>query len=153
MNRKGISVVIGYVLLVVIAISLSLLVYAWLKDLLPGNIENCPDEAALIITDYKCENKEIKLTLRNQGLFNLYGFIARINNVSDGFFYNLKHDSDIEHFFTNDILKPNEKEDRDLNYSEHNNINEIMIEPFILDDRGIILCDNSIIKQKLEGCN
>ena len=81
------------------------------KDLLPGNIENCPDEAALIITDYKCENKEIKLTLRNQGLFNLYGFIARINNVSDGFFYNLKHDSDIEHFFTNDILKPNEKED------------------------------------------
>ena len=154
MNTKGVSVIIGYVLLVVIAISLSLLVYAWLKGFLPGDIEKCPDETSLIITDYSCENGKLALTLKNQGLFNLYGFIVRVNNVSGGFFYDLKENGNIENYFLNNKLKPNEKQTKIFSYSEYNKISEIMVQPFILGDkRGVVLCDNAVIKQELEGCN
>ena len=73
MNKKAISIIIGYVLLVVIAISLSLLVYAWLKNYLPKDVEKCPDSVSLTISNYNCdiEENKITLTLRNKGFFNI----------------------------------------------------------------------------------
>ena len=152
-NKRGISVVIGYVLLVVIAISLSLLVYAWLKGFLPGNIESCPDDVSLIIKDYNCANGELTINLKNQGLFNLYGFIARAGTASDDFFYNLKENGEIESYFADNLLKPNEEEIRVFDYSGYNEIDEIMIEPFVIGEKGdIVLCENAIIRQGLESC-
>lgn len=156
MDKKGISIIIGYVLLVVMAISLSLLVYAWLKYYLPKEIEKCPDSVSLIISDYECnqEDKEISLTLKNQGFFNIYGFIARVRN--NGFFYELKDDEGkTRHYFEAwGFLKPNNESTKSFSYSEYVYILEIEIQPFIIGDKGeILLCDNAIISQKLENCN
>jgi len=152
MRKKGVSVIVGYVLLVVIAISISLLVYSWLKGLLPGEPKKCPDSVALIIEDYNCSDKELYLILKNKGFFNINGSIVRIRNESDGFFYELKNKKgEIFNFFARG-LKPDEKDSYNFSYAEYNKIIEIEIEPFIFTDKGYIFCDNAIIRQEIVGC-
>lgn len=152
MNKKGISEVIGYVLLVVIAISLSLLVYAWLKNYMPGEIEKCSDSASLAITDYSCNEHKITLGIKNNGLFNLYGFIARVREEENGFFYELKNGTN--YFKEENGLEPNEEDIRIFSYENHTQIIEIQIQPFILGKKKeVILCDSAFISQKLENCS
>lgn len=152
-SKKGVSIIIGYVLLIVIAISLSLLVYAWLKSYLPGQIEKCPDDTALSLENYFCNKDGITLSLKNSGLFSIYGFIARIREKENGFWYELKTNDEIENYFDLDEkgLKPNKKESK--TFFLNRNITEIQIQPFILGEKKeIVLCDNAIITQKVQNC-
>lgn len=167
MGKKGVSIVIGYVLLVVIAISLSLLVYAWLKYFIPGEAEKCPDEVSLIVSSYSCrvDINNITLILRNQGNFNIDGFIFRIRNESEGFYYNLKQPNavTVENFFGNaggepyggkPYLAPNEEVGMEFYYGEHNKIVEMEIEPLLTGEKGdLIPCENAIISQEVIDCD
>jgi len=158
MNKRGLSEIIAYVLLVVIALSLSLLVYAWMKNYLPKEGEKCPDGVSLIISGYRCNPNvnEFNLTLKNKGLFNLYGFVARIKNSSDGFYIDLKEGGSREIYFfeeNDNLLRPNNKSLKIFNYENYSQILEIRIEPFIEGDKKVILCENAVITQKIEGCN
>jgi len=151
MKKKGVSVIVGYVLLVVIAMSISLLVYSWLKGLLPGKPKECPDSVALIIENYACDNKELYLVLRNKGFFNINGSIVRVRNESDGFFYELKNRGESFNFFPGG-LKPGEEYNQNFSYSEYDRIIEIEIEPFLFMDGEYVFCDNAVIRQEVEGC-
>lgn len=160
LNKKGVSIIVGYVLLVVITISLSLLVYAWLKNYMPKEAEECPEGTSLVIEDYSCLNDDNKiiLTLKNNGLFNIDGFIARASNVSEGPLYTLKNDrGETEIHFISAIdnvkkpLKPNEKAEETLLYGNYKGIARIQIEPFIF-DKEFVLCDKAITVQALEDC-
>ena len=44
LDKRGVSIMIGYVLLVVIAIGLSIAVYAYLKNYLPREKAECPQD-------------------------------------------------------------------------------------------------------------
>lgn len=163
-NKKGVSEVIAYVLLIMLALSLSIGVYAFLKNVLWKEPKKCPDNLALVLIDYKCNKitKEINLTLQNKGLFNISGFLVRINNDGGAnAIYYLKmpiSGSDVKEIFfvdpTNPLgrkqLKPNEIYSQKFGYSQYEHINLTEIQPFIK-EKKIILCDN-IVRQTINNC-
>ena len=84
-SKRGISAVIGYVLLIGLAITTGLLVYPWFKSLASeGNLAECPDGTSLYVKEVVCENGLLNITLRNNGRFNIAGyFIHGAGNSSD----------------------------------------------------------------------
>jgi len=88
MNKRGISPLIGYVLLIVGMLSVSVLVYGWLKTYVPQEKIECSEGVSLFVKDIECTknitNSEIKLILniKNNGLFNVDGFLIHATNDS-----------------------------------------------------------------------
>src|SRR5438067_2137985 len=78
-TKRGQSEIIGYVLLIIIAISLSVIVYKSLKTYVPKETESCPSDTAISIKDYACDSnaKKLYLDLENKGLFNVGAFRVR----------------------------------------------------------------------------
>src|SRR3989344_227843 len=155
-SKRSVSIIIGYVLLVVIAISLALLVYVWLKNYLPGVSEECPDTTSLMIADYSCSGNNINIKFRNTGLFSIYGFIARVKNQTGGFFYELKTGESIENYFGispyEKGLKPNDEENVLLSFAPYARILELQVQPFVLGEKNKpVLCENTIT-QRIQNC-
>jgi hypothetical protein len=75
-NKKGISIVVGYVLLITLGIIMSVIVYAYLKTYIPKEPIKCPDTASISIKEIFCNVSlnYFNLTLKNNGNFDLHGF-------------------------------------------------------------------------------
>ncbi len=75
-DKRGISIMIGYVLLVGIAIIMSLIVYQFIKTYVPKESIECPDEVSVFIKNikYECDNERLNVTIKNNGLFSIAGF-------------------------------------------------------------------------------
>lgn len=141
-DKKAVSIVVGYVILIVMAIALSGLVYNWLRFYItPSDQETCPDEIKLIIENYgyNDENGNLKVELKNKGLFTIDGFILRVNNRTNAelavYTINL----------TGEQIKPNEKSQAtylaiDLQEKVAGQITLIEVQPFIREDGEKILC-------------
>lgn len=84
-NKKGVSEIVSYVLLIVISISISALVYAWLSNLPPRAKNTCPDEVSLIIKDYCLDtgNNIINITLQNKGTYIVGAVNVKIANKTE----------------------------------------------------------------------
>jgi hypothetical protein len=81
-NKKGVSVLIGYVLLITFVIFMGVIIYQWMKTYVPKDDLNCPDGASLFIKDYSCDNTELNLTIKNNGKFNVGAYFIRATNES-----------------------------------------------------------------------
>jgi len=87
-NRKGISVIIGYVLLVAVIIAISIIVYQWLKSYVPRNALACPDGVAVSMPDaiYNCSfnssYEQLNFSLDNSGTFAFAGYLIHATNSS-----------------------------------------------------------------------
>lgn len=84
-NKKGVSEIVSYVLLISITFGISGMVYAWLVYYVtPGEEIKCDEGIALTIRsyDYNCATKALNLSLQNRGLFDVDGYIIRLNNNS-----------------------------------------------------------------------
>ena len=68
---------IGYILLITTAIIISTIVYQWAKTYIPTEPIECPDGVSIFVKEskYNCGNKELNLTLRNNGRFNIGGYL------------------------------------------------------------------------------
>lgn len=82
-NKKALSEVIGYVLLISFAIILSGIVYYWMKSYIPSDEVNCPDGVSVFIENYECTSTTINLTIKNNGKFNIEGYFIRGTNESN----------------------------------------------------------------------
>ena len=60
-NKKALSEIVSYVLLIIIAISLSVAVYAWLEVYVPKNTVECEQGASVVIKDFSCNTIGKKL--------------------------------------------------------------------------------------------
>jgi len=80
-DKRAISVMVGYILLISIAIVMGGIVYAWLKTYVPKDTVDCPDGVSVTIEDITCETqgiyKNINLTLKNNGRFSIDSFYIR----------------------------------------------------------------------------
>jgi FlaG/FlaF family flagellin (archaellin) len=85
-NRKGVSMIIGYVLLVAVSIVMSVIVYQWIKTYVPTESLKCSEGTSVFIRtiNYNCENSTLAITLKNNGKFSINGVYVRVSNVSDG---------------------------------------------------------------------
>jgi len=87
-NKKALSVMVGYILLITFGIVLSIIVYTYLKTYLPKEFPKCPEGVSLFIEELNCtqnstsENFELNLTLKNNGKFNLAGYFIHATNES-----------------------------------------------------------------------
>ena len=149
MKKKGLSEIVGYVLLIVIAISLSLLVYAWLKNQVPKEEKSCPENLALSIQSYECGNS-LKITIKNNGLFDINGFLARYAVKEDGLAGNdlmgITPVSATGRIFK--ILNSSEVFVEEFEYDAA--ILEIEITPIKLVEGKMTICSNSAVRQKID---
>ena len=80
-DKGGVSLMIGYVLLIIIAISLSIAVYAFLVLYLPSEEPECSEDIKMVVESVGCApaggNKNIEVTLSNRGLFKIQGVFIR----------------------------------------------------------------------------
>jgi hypothetical protein len=84
-NRKGLSVVIGYVLLIVISLVMSVIVFIWLKTYVPSDSLQCSDGTSVFIKDisYDCTNSILNITLENNGKFSIDGYFIHASNKTN----------------------------------------------------------------------
>ena len=178
-SKKALSEVVSYVLLILIAITLSAVVFVFLKTQIPNGQTECPDKVSIIIKDYLCfrdgnSQNITNITFQNKGNFLVDGVFIRFSNSSeggntsflnpvgivnkitgqqwkDGFFY----------FGKNIIrplpLSPNREYTQGFNYSSMNGrlIKRIQIQPFISDEKSekVIICEKATITQEINNCN
>lgn len=82
-KKKGVSPMIGYVLLVTFVIILSVVIYNWMKTYVPQEDLDCPDGTSLFIQDYSCSNDTLSITLKNNGKFNIGGYFIYATTQPD----------------------------------------------------------------------
>lgn len=82
-DRKGISLMISYVLLIVLAVGIATGVYSFLKFYLPSDdTKECPDDIGLIITEASCTEGKLNINLQNRGFFNIDGAYIKIGEIN-----------------------------------------------------------------------
>jgi FlaG/FlaF family flagellin (archaellin) len=73
-DKKGVSEMVAYVLLIILALGLSILVYSYLKGFIFKERVECPDGVSLSISEAECncENNKLHITLTNNGRYTVY---------------------------------------------------------------------------------
>lgn len=84
MNKKGVSIMIGYVLLVSIAIIMGGIMYTWMSGYVPTEELECPDGVSMVVTSYfyNCSNTTLNITIKNNGRFSIAGYYIKATNDS-----------------------------------------------------------------------
>ncbi len=177
-NKKGVSEMVSYVLLVVIAIGLGALVFAYLQVYVPKDKTTCPDDTSIAIESYSCTynpsttpKQNLSLILSNKGLFTINAAYIRIgkddrmvrelindprvtNNPPSGFYLSsgLQAPSapgTVNSAFTG--LKPGESTTRIYHPSQIDSkrIYEIEIQPAVGTYNKLTICEKATIVQKI----
>ncbi len=81
-DRKGLSEMVGYVLLIVIAVGIAAGVYAFLNFYVPKDNPKCPTDVSVNVREVKCVGGYLNITLENRGLFSVDGAFVKIGNSS-----------------------------------------------------------------------
>src|SRR3989338_6029523 len=81
-NKKGISIIIGYVLLISVAIVIGGVTYQWLKSYVPKDSVECPEGVSMYLEKAFCNNNQLKITLKNNGRFDIEGYFVHASNNS-----------------------------------------------------------------------
>jgi len=165
-NKKAVSLMISYVLLIVIAISLSILVYAWVSRMWVFTTPECRSGVSLIITNYVCDNatKLINITIKNKGRYNVTGYYIKGAdnktqkimfplNISDPRYLGIVENGKYYFFgFLARPLRPGEEETSVFSYDVGGitkPLEKIQIAPFITKDEDDITCDKATIYQEV----
>ena len=82
-SKKGVSIMIGYVLLISFAIVMGIVVYNWMKSYVPSDSLQCPDGTGIFIKSYSYNETNLNVTLKNSGRFDLAGFFIHATNNSE----------------------------------------------------------------------
>ena len=170
-SKKGISVIIGYVLLVSFGIVIGVIVYQWMKTYVPQDDLNCPDGTSIFIKDYTCSSDILSITFKNNGKFSVGGYfiyatdnpnekLATINISEYNVDPNRKKIPDIIKFTAltpRNALIPNMEEEHEYNITEMNgNIYSIEIVPVRWQQKNnkniLVSCKDIKIREVIE-CN
>lgn len=83
-NKKGVSEMIGYILLIGLAVVMGGAMYVWMKSYVPTDKVTCPDGVSVIIKNYSydCSLKTLNLTIANTGRFAIGGYYILASNDS-----------------------------------------------------------------------
>ena len=155
-DKKALSNVIGYVLLIAITVSLSVMVYGWLRFYVSAeSVDECPSGVNIIIKDYICERTGsspgyLNITLKNKGLFNVDGYTLRVH-IRDAEFGIYVFDE------RGSLIAPggevNERYDFDTDYGFDEDLTDLKlveVQPFMMDDGKISCRSRSLEKISCE---
>ncbi len=157
-NKKALSNIIAYVLLISITVSLSVMVYSWLRSyVVNSDIKECPSGVNIVIKNYDCNNSnsdgtggQLIITLKNKGLFKINGYILRVNDEKNARFG----------FYTIDkngvVIMPGGEYtetyyfNKTIDGHKLNTVTLVDVQPFITDENRVSC--KSYVSQKVE-CN
>ena len=166
-NKLGVSLMVSYVLLILIAVALSLLVFSYLKIYVPSNQKpECANEFSLIIKRLSCslatgtnENDKMTLTLQNKGLFNADGVLIRIRDpqfkvktdFEEEILFKPLSEIDSDNCLNKKALLPGDECIRVIEraFEAKEYMVEIQAEEFVGDGNKIAVCEDSIVSQKV----
>jgi hypothetical protein len=170
-NKKAVSEMISYILLIVIALSLSIGVYSWLKTYIAPSekqAEVCPDSVALSLNEYTCETigstgkKIVHLLVENKGYFSVNGFFVKASNVTGKGLATVglsteDYANPTKGRYEFDAIKkfaPGKKVTANFSFNELGKITKLQLQPYIIGEKTnlIITCDNKI-DLELIGCD
>jgi hypothetical protein len=154
-NKRAVSEMVSYVLLVVIAVGLSIAVYAYLKVFIPkGEKPECKEDIQLIVQDYTCTatlGKELSVTLYNKGLFRVNAVYLRLGPDGKKVRLNV-----LERLFNPPLLPGNSSEVRVVDRTKLEPILTtpgkyiLEVQPAANSEKGeLALCENSVITQTI----
>ena len=87
MNKKAVSIMIGYVLLIAGILIVSAIVYTWMRSYVPRPAPECPDGVSLFIEEVVCKdlggNYNINLSIKNNGRFGIDGYYIKATDDPD----------------------------------------------------------------------
>jgi uncharacterized membrane protein len=128
-DKRALSNLIAYVLLISITISLSVMVYGWLQFYVEGeDVEECPSNVNIVIDSYECDadSKVLSVSLKNRGLFKIDGYVLRYHNRTDAEFgFYVLNDTGI-------ALNPGEGVEESYSFSGAY-ITLVDVQPFMMD--------------------
>jgi flagellin-like protein len=83
-NKRGISEIIGYILMIAIVIVISIFVYGWLKSYVPQDSLTCPDGTSVSLPTiiYNCTSNSLSFSFYNDGTFSIAGYFIHATNDS-----------------------------------------------------------------------
>jgi len=81
-DKRAISPILGYVLLVTLGLIMSGIAYNYLKTYVPQEAVGCPDGVSLFMKDYSCSGGQLNITMKNNGKFNMAGYFIHASNNS-----------------------------------------------------------------------
>jgi len=156
-DKKGVSLMIGYVLLIIIAIGLSIAVYAFLVLYLPSEEPVCPEDIKMIVDEISCTSVgtqwNVDITVTNKGLFGIDGIFIRAGE-KDRIYKEVINEGE-EWFDIGSDLAPGEKRTLGsftLTTYESGKNYEIEIEPFIFEPEKSEkpqLCAHNLVSKNL----
>jgi|SRR3989344_3697563 len=81
-DKKGDSILIGYILLIVLAVTIVATIYPTLKKLIPKDEIKCPEGVSVTVESYSCEStpesgNDFTITIKNSGRFSIAGVYIR----------------------------------------------------------------------------
>ena len=76
-NKRGVSIMVGYILLVAAVLAMSAVVYTWMKTYVPKDSIQCPEGVSVYAKKINCVDGEIELIIKNNGRFDINGFFIR----------------------------------------------------------------------------
>jgi len=163
-NKKAVSDMVSYVLLIVIAMSIAAGVFSWLRFYVPSQTDSqaCNPDTAIAITDYSCSSstKLLNLTIENKGYFSVSGFFIRGSNDSTklpitnletidaqaGFVY-IKGRYDIPNGF-----KPGAVIKSQFNYGPIGYVKRVQLQPYLISKKGSLLTCSNVVDINIESC-
>ncbi len=170
-DKKAVSLLISYVILIGIVLALSIGIFIWLKDLANFQpVVSCKDGSSINVEDYSCDGHSITLNIRNNGRFSINGFILRVGDDEERTpitYLHVQQSPNVQLTIPGNAgfvtpLKPSEN--INVTFSNQETVNGVVkkvdyrfikigqIQPFIIENKEKIICENSIIKQKIENC-
>jgi hypothetical protein len=164
-NKRAVSVMVSYVLLISIAIFLSIGVYNWLES--SSNISapiNCNEGTSVIIENYTCSLGMISISVRNNGRFSVGGIGVSVGDTTQNVpITNLLPFGSAQtgifgQFYFNDSLKPGAVSSASFVFTSnegpltYDEIRRVRIQPFIVSQNSKVVCQNSVISQTITNC-
>jgi len=168
-DKRGVSTLVSYVFLIVIVVTLAILVYSWLKPVIPQDTAECPEKITLVISNITCDSDtdKVKIKIKNKGLFNVDGINLKISDdiekspskdlvfdMEQGDMLNAEEPLSKGGFLYFKFgLQPGEEFTIEGDYSGQTSIKRILIQALKIIDGEGILCENAILKEEVENCD
>lgn len=160
-DKRGVSPIIGYVLLIGLALGLAGGVYTYLANYVPSTNEQCSTDVQLVIQQVECSNQKVNITLVNRGLFSVDGVYVRVGEEGRLAKEDLTDCTPLKCnlYFINynaalyqNGLAPGQSVSYEESYSGTGE-SEVEVQPLIFaagNERKEILCTKSVIKQVIQ---
>ncbi len=161
-DRRGVSVIVGYVLLIVLAVGMAAGVYSFLKFYVPKNQPQCPDGTSLIVQNISCTGSVFKISLTNRGLFTIDGAFIKVGEVERTYkvLINCPNPAmtsldECSIYFNNGNyltpLKAGESWSKSFPYAQGIGMREVEVEPLIVvSNETHALCEKAVVVRNVE---